>query len=178
MKKYEWAFTVLAQHEGGFVDHSNDPGGATNYGVSLRWLKQEGIDIDNDGDVDEDDVRAITPSKSKQLYKKYFWEPAKCDEIKSYTIATKIFDCAVNMGQRQAYKIAQRAVNKVKSGSKLEVDGIVGSKTLKAINSLTSRDYVLLDEMRKEQFKFYTKLISKNPDLKSFELGWRRRAMS
>ena len=52
------AITVILKHEGGFSNHSSDPGGATNYGISLRWLKSEGLygDLDDDGDVDIDDI--------------------------------------------------------------------------------------------------------------------------
>jgi len=178
MKPYAWAYTVLAHHEGGFVDHSSDPGGATNYGVSLRFLRQEGIDIDNDGDIDADDIRAITPEKSKTIYKKYFWLPAQCDKIRSQLIATKVFDMAVNMGQRQAYKLVQRAINTLQSSQDLVVDGIVGPSTISAINSLEKTDYELIIHIRVEQAQFYLGLIESKPELADFQLGWLRRAYS
>lgn len=178
MKKYEWAYVVLAHHEGGFVDHSNDPGGATNYGVSLRFLRQEGIDIDGDGDIDADDIRAIDPAKSKAIYKKYFWIPCQCEKIRSTMISTKIFDMAVNMGQRQAYKLVQRAINSLQSSQELVVDGLVGPSTIGAINSLEKEDFELIVHVRTEQAKFYLDLIENKPDLGSFTLGWLRRAAS
>lgn len=176
MKKYEWAYTYLAHHEGGFANHANDPGGATNYGVSIRFLRQEGIDIDGDGDIDLDDIRAITPAKAKAIYKAKFWIPARCDQIRSGLIATKVFDMAVNMGQRQAYKIVQRAINALQYKPSLIVDGAVGVKTLAAINSYETEDYVLMDAIREEQADFYETLINQKPQLATFRLGWLRRA--
>jgi len=176
MKKFHWAYTVLAHHEGGFVDHANDPGGATNYGVSLRFLRQEGLDIDNDGDIDEDDIRAITPEKSKAIYKEKFWIPCRCEQIRSTAVATKVFDMAVNMGQKQAYKIVQRAINALQYEPSLIVDGLVGVKTIEAVNSFDREDYALLDAIREEQADFYETLINEKPQLSSFRLGWLRRA--
>ena len=176
MKPYAWAYTVLAHHEGGFVDHSNDPGGATNYGVSLRFLRQQGIDIDDDGDIDADDIRAITPEKSKAIYKEYFWIPSRCHEIKSEMIATKIFDMAVNMGQFQAYKLVQRAINEHAGNDVLFVDGLVGPVTIAAINERNREDFLLLMYIRNEQSEFYTLLVERSPQLMDFIVGWQRRA--
>ena len=72
MSNFEFAHKFTSKWEGGFVDHKNDPGGATNYGVSLRWLKNEGIDIDGDGKIDINDIKALTPSKAAELFKKEF----------------------------------------------------------------------------------------------------------
>lgn len=167
---------MLSHHEGGFVDHSDDPGGPTNFGVSLRFLRQEGIDIDGDGDIDLDDIRAVTAAKSRDIYKEKFWIPCRCAEIRSHMVAAKVFDMAVNMGQRQAYKLVQRAVNALEYKPSLIIDGLVGVKTIEAINSYEREDYVLLDAIREEQADFYETLINDKPELASFRLGWLRRA--
>lgn len=167
---------MLAHHEGGFVDHSNDPGGATNFGVSLRFLRQEGIDIDGDGDVDINDIRALTAAKSRDIYKEKFWIPCKCAQIRSTIIAAKVFDMAVNMGQRQAFKLVQRAVNALQYEHDLVVDGLVGVKTIDALNDLETKDHELIDAIREEQADFYENLIHNKPELADFRLGWLRRA--
>lgn len=175
---FEWAFTVVMKHEGGFVNDAADPGGATNYGVSLRFLRKEGIDIDGDGDINEDDIHALTPQIARDIYRDKFWNPCRCNAIRSELIATKIFDMAVNMGRKQAYRIAQRAVNQLDYDPKLTVDGLVGPATLNAINSLELTDYELLEVMREEQAEFYTELIRRKPQLAKFRLGWLRRAIA
>ena len=176
MQNFQWAYTMLAHHEGGFVDHSNDPGGATNFGVSLRFLRQEGIDIDGDGDVDIKDIRALTAAKARDIYKEKFWIPCKCAQIRSQIIAAKVFDMAVNMGQRQAFKLVQRAVNALQYEEELYVDGLVGAKTLEAINFYEKEDYTLIEAIREEQADFYENLIHNKPELADFRLGWLRRA--
>lgn len=93
-------------------------------------------------------------------------------------ISTKIFDMAVNMGQRQAYKLVQRAINSLQSSQELVVDGLVGPSTIGAINSLEKEDFELIVHVRTEQAKFYLDLIENKPDLGSFTLGWLRRAAS
>lgn len=176
MDSYDWAFTKTAKLEGGFVDHPHDPGGATHLGVSLRFLRQQGLDIDGDGDIDQDDIKAISPRIAKHIYRRYFWEPARCDSIHSELLAVKIFDMAVNMGQRQAYRIVQRAVNTLGLTSQLTVDGVVGPATLSALNELKNQDYLALERIRTEQAAFYENLIESRPELATFRLGWRRRA--
>ena len=58
----------------------------------------------------------------------------------------------------------------------MSADGIAGPKTLAAVNSLLTEDYILLREIRRQQMEFYEGLVSKKPKLAVFELGWYRRA--
>lgn len=55
--------------EGGYVDDPNDAGGATNWGISLRFVKQSGVDldIDGDGDIDAEDMKALTKNKPSRF---------------------------------------------------------------------------------------------------------------
>jgi lysozyme family protein len=90
-------------------------------------------------------------------------------------LATKIFDMAVNMGSKQAWKIAQRAL--AVCGCILIVDGIVGPQTIKCMNDLEKRDYDVLVAIRELQKKFYEGIMLRNPKLQVFALGWFRRAV-
>ena len=177
MNAFDYAVYIVLHHEGGFVDHKSDPGGATNFGISLRYLQAQKIaagDFDGDGDIDAQDIAAMSRTDAKKLYKSGFWTPNKCDDIKSNLIATKVFDMAVNMGSRQAWKLTQRACGV--RGVTLKDDGIVGPKTIAAVNSLYSKDYALLITLRKIQAQFYERLIQKKPTLAAFRTGWQRRA--
>lgn len=173
-KSFKWGLACVLHHEGGFVDNPNDPGGATDFGVSLRFLRAVGEDIDGDGDIDVEDIHALDFEDVERLYKKHFWTPAKCSGIRSEMIAVKVFDMAVNMGLRQAWKLVQRAANTL--GQTLTVDGKAGPKTIAAINSLNKKDFMLLINIRREQDRFYERLILSKPKLAEFRLGWRRRA--
>lgn len=181
MNTQKWikAFNKTLEHEGGFVNHPNDPGGATKFGISLRFLKDNKIDINEDGNFDILDILALDVEGAQEIYYTYFWKKYRCDEIISHDIAAKYFDCCVNMGGRQAGRILQRAVNKMTRDA-LSVDGIVGFLTLTAANDLikSGQDGVLLNQIRKQCKDFYDLIIKQNPKFKVFQRGWYRRANS
>lgn len=177
MDTFSYALSRTLHHEGGFIDDPDDPGGATYRGVSLRFLRSIGEDIDGDGDVDYDDIVALTraePDRIAEIYREWFWEKNRLDELHSELIAVKAFDMCVNLGGPQAWKLIQRAARS--TGGHLTVDGIVGPKTIAAVNSVTSTDYRLLAMIRRQQADFYGRLIRSRPRLAKFELGWLRRA--
>lgn len=183
MTNFDWAVKCVLHHEGGWTDNPDDPGGATNFGISLRYLQARGDmdgdglpdgDLDGDGDVDVDDIRAATMAAATKLYRTGFWLPNSLDRVKSSLVATKIFDMAVNMGSSQAWKLVQRSCNKL--GSDLTVDGKVGGFTISAVNSYHRTDYELVNVIRERQANFYETIIERKPPLATFRLGWRRRA--
>lgn len=182
-KYYDWAFKVLLHLEAGYVNDPDDPGGATNFGISLRYLKERGDldgdglldgDLDGDGIVDITDIQNMTQEDAEHLYLHGFWLPNKLDRLLSELVAVKMLDMCVNMGSKQAWKLAQRAANRM--GNDLIVDGIVGPKTIDAINLLHRRDYELLTVLREEQGSFYSRLIVKKPVFEKYRVGWLRRA--
>jgi len=168
------AVAIILAHEGGFSNHGADPGGATNYGISLRWLKSEGMygDLDDDGDVDIKDILAIDVGHATRIYRDKWWNKYHYDRVIDCEVATKVFDMSVNMGAAQAHKLAQRALNSL--GGRLDADGIVGPITLSAIN--TAEPSNLLDALRDEQKRFYLSLIKHRPSLAVFKRGWIKRA--
>lgn len=183
MSNFDWAVRCVLHHEGGWSDDPEDRGGATNFGISIRYLQARGDldgdglpdgDLDGDGDVDVDDILATDRDDAIGLYKTGFWVPNRCDQIKSELVAIKIFDMAVNMGSSQAWKLVQRAANKL--GSQLTVDGRVGPNTISAVNSYHRVDYDLVNIIRERQANFYETIIERNPSQAKFRLGWRRRA--
>lgn len=172
--RFESAVNVILRHEGRFVNNKNDSGGATMYGISLRFLKVAGLDIDLDGDVDINDIIAIDKEKAKDIYRKYWWDRYFYDDINSLPISTKIFDLAVNMGANQAHKIVQAACNSL--GYRLYKDGILGHKSLYAINSLSSLyEDSLLRSINKYAKEFYYTIVEKNPEYSIFLKGWLNR---
>ena len=176
-ERYDYAASVVLLHEGKYTDHPNDPGGATNYGISLRFLKSAGIDIDGDGEIDIHDIMAMDKSKAKDIYKKCWWDRYHYKAINDLLIATKVFDLAVNMGAQQAGIIVQTAVNDLQAAT-ISVDGILGGKSIGAINALCQkgRELELLNAIRDEAAQFYVRLAKKKPDLKVFLKGWLSRA--
>lgn len=167
----------VLKHEGGFSNHPNDPGGATNFGISLRLLEQQGIDIDGDGDIDIDDIKGVTKVKAKEIYKELWWDKYRYERIESTDIAKKVFDIAVNAGAVRSHKITQRAVNRIRNGL-LFVDGKLGTKSFAAINGIIARGLYLnlYKAIQKEQELFYIDIANKNKKLQVFLTGWLNRA--
>jgi len=174
------AIKHILEREGGFVDNENDPGGATNFGVSLRFLKKqleimggpEIFDFDGDGDLDADDIKAMSEQEAKDIYFKFWWEKYNYRQISDQDLAIKVFDMSVNMGGRQAHKLIQRACRA--AGGLLDDDGILGSKSFSVINSVNAM--VVLGAVRTEQKHFYLQLIKKNSSFSVFKNGWLKRA--
>lgn len=180
---FDKAILTTLKHEGGFVNDPVDPGGATNWGMSIRYLKGRGDadgdgwldgDLDHDGDIDIDDIKNMTIEQAIDLYKSGFWDKYDYDKIVDYTVAARVFDMTVNMGAKQTGKIVQRALNKC--GNNLVVDGAVGKNTFNAINCTDPE--LLMSEIRIEHANFYLKLIEQRPELAKYKKGWLRRAAS
>ena len=71
---FDDALAHVLGNEGGYNDIDNDKGGATNFGISLRFLQLADEDLDGNGHVDVNDIRNITRLQAEVLYREYFWE--------------------------------------------------------------------------------------------------------
>lgn len=140
---FESFFNHLIDDEGGYLPGKiakkiGDTGGATNHGISLRFLKTCNVDIadvNSDGVIDEKDIVLLTKKQAKVLYFKYFWNPLYMD-IKHVQLSNRIFNFGVNAGKRTSVKVLQRTVNKLMDIPLLKVDGIFGRNTLKAVKNV------------------------------------------
>lgn len=174
MARFDLAQKFTARWEGGLSNNPNDPGGLTNYGVSLRWLRQEGLpfgDVDGDGDIDADDIRALRPETAAAMFKKKFWDPYGLDLLPQIT-ATLHYDCTVNTGPRQATLITQRACNQIVGpyGDKLAVDGRFGTRTHTFLLNYSTRE--LARRMLDGRIQFYKDLVRSKPQFSCFLKGW------
>ncbi len=174
-ERFKIAITQTLAHEGGFVDDPTDSGGATNWGISLRFLRKvAGGDIDMDGDIDADDIREITREQATELYYKHFWKKYHCDALPE-PLAIKFFDLCVNMGPGQATRLLQEALNCCRY--KVVVDGIMGQDTISIANLVTTPEAVV-SALRARALGFYRELMAKKPELNKYRKGWERRALS
>lgn len=171
--RYEYASNVVLEHEGYFSNDKKDPGGATQWGISLRFLQRAGIDVIEDNVIDLEDVKAITKEDAKAIYYTYFWKKYQIDKIESLILATKLLDMSVNMGNFEATKLLQKSINEVKAKS-IIVDGIMGKQTIAATNQCDFK--ILHNQLIAEQKLFYLNLIEKKPTLVAFKEGWLNRA--
>lgn len=182
MAIFDKAYTKLAEVEGGWAHHKADPGGATNFGISLRFLQDledfdgdgwlDG-DLDRDGDVDIDDIRELDPQRAKDFYFDRFWTRYKYPLINDQRVADKVLSFSVHMGPGRAHKLLQAAIAYQQP---IKVDGIAGNKTLTLVNNVEQE--ALLVELKHEAADFYRKLIQSKPSLDVFRRGWLKRAYS
>lgn len=170
---FDKAFEKVMWEEGGYTNHPDDPGGATKYGVSLRWLKSIFGDLNEDGVVDEHDVLVVDKMVAKRLFYEHFWKPNRCGEIAYEELAIKLFDLSVLMGVHTAAKLLQKAYNVLTPDPEwqLKVDGLVGPKTLHAVNTYR-HPLALLGALKGEGYE-RLKMIA-NP---SFMAGWVKRVV-
>lgn len=168
--------TVLA-HEGAFVSDPRDPGGATNWGISLRFLRAQGADlgdVDGDGDIDAEDVRRLPQDVAVELYRREFWDRYLYGRLPE-PVASKVFDLAVNMGPSSAHRCLQRACRAC--GFELVEDGVIGQETRRVCGSV-SPPAALAAALRSEAAGFYRLLVARRPAFEAFETGWLNRAYS
>jgi lysozyme family protein len=148
---------VLA-HEGGYVDHPDDPGGATHFGVTLATLQAW-----RGRAVTKADVRALTKAEAGEIYKARYWDACRCDELPG-PVAFIVFDAAVNHGVSRAVRILQEALGVV-------ADGRIGPETLRAAASADTP--ALVQEIAARRMVLYGSLSH----FRTFGLGWSRRLM-
>lgn len=109
MALFEDAINTALAHECGYVNDASDLGSATNWGVSLRSLKQAGHNLNfyQDGNMDADDVRLMPRQNAIRVYRERFWRRIYNDFV-SQAVVTKLFDTCVNAGHTTAHRIYQR----------------------------------------------------------------------
>lgn len=197
--RFARALAKLLRTEGGFVNDPADRGGATNYGISLRFALAEArldpaarvlYDLDMDGDIDVDDIRALTREQAGAIYYRSFWQRLRCADLPA-PIGEMVFDQAVNGGAVAAVKLLQRAINDclrtsagiVAGASRpdlLVADGAVGPRTMAALNWCLARPSIgmvaVVTAYRVAAANRYRQIALENPSQAKFLKGWLRRA--
>lgn len=143
------AFDRLIGSEGGYVNHADDPGGETNYGICKRSYPSL-------------DIKALTRAQAMDIYRRDFWQRGRMDQF-APAIAYQVFDIAVNSGIETAIRLLQRA-----SGT--AEDGHIGPITLARIRSMTVAEVLVC--LIAERLDFWRKLST----WPTFGRGWAGRA--
>jgi len=158
--EFEKALKRILKHEGGYVNDPLDSGGMTNLGVTKRvWEEFVGHP------VSEADMRVLTPEIIAPMYKMKYWNSSYC-EVLPKGLDYVVFDFAVNAGTGRSVKTLQQAIGCV-------ADGVIGPKTMEAINDAEPKD--LIAKFSDARADFYQGIVTRKPDQARFIKGWLNR---
>lgn len=145
---FDKAFELIIIREGGFSDHVDDPGGATNYGITEGVARSHGY---------SGLMKNLPLSTAKYIYRRDYWDKISADLLPA-RIRFHVLDASVHSGHGQAIKWLQEAGG-------VDADGFIGEKTLAAAHDVSPAKYSAL------RLRFLTGLKG----WKSFGVGWARR---
>jgi len=128
-RNFQRALSLVLKHEGGFVDHPADPGGATNKGVTISTYRAY---INPKGTVA--DLKKITDDQVATVYKAQYWDAIKGDDLPS-GLDYAVFDYAVNSGPSRSAKHLQAVIG-------VSQDGKIGNQTLAKAKTLKTSDTI------------------------------------
>lgn len=161
---FDRAVEIVFDQEGGFSNDKDDPGGATQLGIT----EQTFTDAQQKGIVPHDLTLAeLDKERAKLIYLEMYWKPVGGDSL-PWPIALAAFDAAVNMGVKKAIGMLQQAVG-------TRIDGVVGQDTIKAAESAPSAS---LDRMLASRVVFYSDLVALKPVMRKYFFGWIRRCFT
>ena len=156
MSRFEECLRHVLLHEGGFSNHPEDPGGATNLGCTKetweRWVGHP---------CTIDDIRNLRISDVSPLYRETYWDKARCGSLPA-GVDYIVFDAAINSGPGRAVKFLQE-------GAGVPADGLIGPQTLAAVQSIVVQDLIEI---------YCNKRLAFLQELKTwptFGRGWGRR---
>ena len=121
----------IVDREGGYVNDPDDPGGATNFGVTIHTMRRLGLDLDHDGDVDKHDVQMLSRAQAVDIFIKHYFEGPLISQLLQPLQAT-VFDMYVNAGGN-AVRILQRLL--IDIGFEVVVDGALGLQSIAAFKA-------------------------------------------
>jgi lysozyme family protein len=153
---YDRALAAVLEHEGGYVDHPKDPGGATNKGITLanfrRYVKADGTKAD---------LKRLTTAQAAAVYRHQYWAPVSADVLPA-GVDYAVFDFGVNSGPSRAIKFLQRVVG-------VKQDGRIGPKTLAAVAAMPPLK--LINKLCETRLIWLTSLKT----WETFGKGWTKR---
>lgn len=156
----------ILRWEGGFVNDPVDKGGATNMGVTIGTWRSVGYDKDGDGDIDVDDLHLLDKEDViERVLRPHYWNRWRADEILNQSVANILVDWVWASGTH-GIKRPQRILG-------VTPDGIVGPKTIAAVNSMDPME--LHFRIKNDRIKFIDEICQRDPSQKRFRKGWMNR---
>ena len=116
---YDEALRRVLVHEGGYSNHPSDPGGPTNWGITIHDARAYWKTA-----ATAADVRSMPVEVAKDIYRSKYWDAMRCNDLPA-GVDYAVFDYGVNSGIGRAVRVLQRLVG-------TDVDGEVGPNTIAA----------------------------------------------
>ena len=171
MALFEHSIRAVFHHEGGYVQDSDDPGGATNMGITHKTLASwRKVSF-----VIPEEVQALTKEEAGRIYKSKYWDKMRLDEFSSQALAETVMDFGVNAGTRASIKLLQEAVNWVQRGDTLTVDGAIGPNTMHHVN--TTPDRAVIQKFFELRIRYYANICRRRKASRKFLYAWTRRSL-
>lgn len=161
MADYKKLIPTVLKFEGGFANHPSDPGGATNSGVTLSTFRSV-----YGKDKTVQDLKNMTMEQWEYIFKTRFWNRWKADDIDNQAIANLLVDWLWASGV-YGIKYPQEVLG-------VKTDGIVGLKTLAAINYYPNKKE-LFEKLWNRRKRHFEDIVRNRPQSKVFLKGWLRR---
>ena len=164
---FQKAIRYVFKNEGGFVNDVDDPGGATNFGVTQGVLSQY-----RGHPVSIDEVKSLSEHEAMIIFYELYWKPVACDRMAQTPIAIALFDVGVLYGVQTAAVMAQRTLKDC--DFPLVLDGHIGPKTIAALNSVNVTKFMgtLIAHLENR----IDRIVATRPKSIKFRDGWRVRA--
>lgn len=164
----------VIRREGGYVNHPNDRGGPTNWGITQQVARAYGY---------LGDMKDLPRSAAINIYKTRYWTGPKFDQVAAIcsAIEDEMFDTGINMGPSTAGEFLQRALNVLNRGADdypdIGADGNIGPMTLAALKGFMAKRGAAGGEVLRKaldglQCARYIGIAEKNPSQESFVYGW------
>jgi lysozyme family protein len=163
-------FPTLLRFEGGYVDDPDDPGGATNKGITLRTFGPGAALLGIQPTLEN--LKALTNDQARTIYKAFYWDKIQGDQIGLQELANIVFDFYVNAGAN-ATKLLQNVLNDLGATPPLPVDGLIGPATLQAIQRADQKE--LYRRYKQGRIDYYQDLVANRASLAKFLRGWLNR---
>lgn len=174
MKSKDEIFDEILGKEGGYVNHPDDKGGPTKWGITEKVARAHGY---------QGDMRDLTRGQALEILEDDYWYGPRFDQVAEASpgIAAEMCDTGVNMGPSVVVKMLHRWLNAFNQGGKfypdISVDGRIGPRTLSALRAYLQKrgkegELVMLKSLNCTQGNRYLELAEQREANESFVYGW------
>ncbi|CDU35685.1 Peptidoglycan domain protein [Escherichia coli D6-113.11] len=174
MKSKDEIFDAVLGKEGGYVNHPDDKGGPTKWGITGKVARAHGY---------QGDIRDLTRGQALEILEADYWYGPRFHKVASLSpeIAAELCDTGVNMGPSVVSRMLQRWLNVFNQKGELypdiDADGCIGPRTINALRAYLSKrgrdgELVILTALNCAQGDRYLELAEKREANESFVYGW------